>query len=86
MLKMGKIKNKMYKKGLTTTIKFFILIMLENIVLGNEVFSITFLATFFLVLQDIWNEEMKHQLPYKSALVLSTSYFDPKYLAVEQVR
>ena len=43
--------------------------MLENIVWENVVYTTTFLVKFSLVLQDIWNEVMKHQRPYKSALV-----------------
>ena len=45
-------------------------ILLENIVWENVVYIITFLVKFFLVLQDIQNEVMKHQHLYRSALVL----------------
>ena len=34
------------------------------------------------MLQAIWNALMKHQLPYRFILVLQTSYFDSKYLAL----
>ena len=33
------------------------------------------------IAQGIWNAVMKHQRPYRFALVLWTSYTDPKYLA-----
>ena len=56
-------------------------ILLENMIQENVVYTITFLVK----LQDIWNEVMKHQRPYRSALVLYTSYLDPKYLAIDQV-
>ena len=39
----------------------------------------------FLVLQNVWNEVMKHQSPYRSALVMQTSYFDPRYLEKDKV-
>ena len=50
------MKNEKYKQTLTTTIKFFIfvwLILIENIVWENEVYIITFLVKFCLVLHDI---------------------------------
>ena len=34
------------------------------------------------MLSDIQDELMKHQLPYRSALVLQTSSFDPKCLTI----
>ena len=59
--------------------------MLQNLAWEIVVYTVTFLVIFLLVLQDIWNKVMKHQCPYKSALVLQTSYCDPKYLAIDLV-
>ena len=33
--------------------------------------------------QVIGNTAIKHQRPYRHALVLKTPYFDPKYLAID---
>ena len=84
----GKWKRKSIRKfnNVTTTIKFFTFfvyvkgyILLENIVWENAVYTIIFLVIFFLVLQDTWSEVMKHQRPYKSALVFQNSIL-PKCL------
>ena len=87
-LKGREMKNEKYKKSLTTTIKFFTFIygkkyiQLENIIWEHIDQTITFLIKIFLVQQDIQNEAMKHQRPYRYALVFQMSYFDPKYLAI----
>ena len=73
-LKGREMKNEKHKKSLTTTIKFIIWEHIDQ--------TITFLIKIFLVQQDIQNEAMKHQRPYRYALVFQMSYFDPKYLAI----
>ena len=95
-LKRREIKNEKYKQSLTmqqrkqnSLVLFFVYgkgyILLGNIVWENVVDIITFLVKFFLVLQDICNEVMEHQRPYRSALVLQMLYFDLKYLEIEWV-
>ena len=92
----GRIKNEKYKKKFNyvnndNKILYFYFLYMEKgyILLKNIVWECSLYYYIsskpFLVLQDIWNEVMKIQRPYISALVLWTSYFDPKYLAIDQV-
>ena len=87
------MKNETYKKNLTRTAKFFAFTFctrksiyiprkygLEKCNSNNYISS-----KVFFVLQNISNKVMKHQRLYKSAMVLQTSYFEPKYLAVDYV-
>ena len=77
-MKKGKIKNEKYKKGLTMTINFFTFIFCiwKGIYFAQKLsfekcsFATTFQEKTFVVLQDIWNEVMKHQRKYRYALVL----------------
>ena len=74
------MKNEKHKKSLnvTTTIKFFTFFLyIENNIfcskkyfLKNVIYTIAFLKKLVLVLQDIWDEVMKHQRSYRSSLVL----------------
>ena len=51
-------------------------------ILENLVYIATFVLQFFHV-TVIENTVIKHQRPYRYALVLLTLYFDPKYLAID---
>ena len=87
------MKNEKYKKKLTRTAKFFTFTFcirksiyiarkysLEKCSSNNYISS-----KVFFVLQNISNKVMKHQRLYKSAVVLQTSYFEPKYLAIDYI-
>ena len=45
-------------------------ILPKNIVWENEVYAIISIVKFLFVLEDTWNEVMKHQRPQRSPLVL----------------
>ena len=77
-LKRKEIKNGKYKKNLTSTVKFlnFIFCIWKRIYIARK-HSLGKCSSYndisrkaFLVMQDIGNEVMKHQRPYKSSLVL----------------
>ena len=87
--KEGKWKTKSIRKfnNVTTTIKFFTFLWICKRIyfawihsLGKCSLYYYISSNFFLVLQDTWSEVMKHQRPYKSALVVQNSIL-PKCLA-----
>ena len=59
-------------------------ILLQNI-FGKPQFILLRMYYSFFAWQFIGNAIIKHQRPYRYALVLQTSYFNPKYLAIDQV-
>ena len=61
-----------------------IYILLENI-FGKTSFMMLNLYYSFLAWQVFGSAVTKRQRAYRCALVLQTSYFDPKYLAIDYV-
>ena len=59
-------------------------ILLENIFVKVQ-FILLHLHYSFFTLQVIGNAAIKHQRPYRYILVLQPRYFDPNYLAIDQV-